>query len=42
MTTMDMAYLAIVLSGMTAFGVTLFVCSMVAADRGDPFGDSKR
>ena len=24
--------------GMLSFGVTLFICSMVATDRADPFG----
>lgn len=32
----NMAYLALVIGGMLAFGITLFVVSMVAADRADP------
>jgi len=38
MDTVNIAYLAIVAAGMVSFGITLFVCSMVAADRADPFG----
>lgn len=38
MDTANIAYLALVGAGMLSFAVTLFVCSMVAADRADPFG----
>ncbi|MGD1933354.1 MAG: hypothetical protein ACFB0Z_02410 [Candidatus Phaeomarinobacter sp.] len=40
MDTGNIAYLALVGVGMVSFGVTLFVCSMIAADRSDPFGSS--
>lgn len=36
----NIAYLALVGVGMVSFGVTLFICSMIAADRQDPFGSS--
>jgi hypothetical protein len=40
MDTGNIAYLAMVGVGMLSFAVTLFVCSMVAADRSDPFGSA--
>mgnify|MGYP005844799635 CR=1 FL=1 len=40
METAELAYLVLVGAGMLSFAVTLFVCSMVAADRADPFGDT--
>ncbi len=40
MDTGNIAYLALVGVGMVSFAVTLFVCSMVSADRSVPFGSS--